>query len=102
MERYIRLVVKHRLAVVITVLVVTAMLASQIRHVHLEIRRRSQLPESHPYVQIQNRISDLFGGEAIVIIGVVATDGDIFTAPILAKVYRITQGLVDTTRAVET
>ena len=50
-------------------------------------------PTDHPYVQIQNRISDLFGGEAIVIIGVVASQGDIFTPAILGKIYRITDRL---------
>ena len=60
---------------------------------HLEIRRRANLPDEHPYVQIQNRISDLFGGEAIVIIGVIARQGDIFTPAMLGKIQRITERL---------
>src|SRR5262245_5699802 len=79
MERYVRFVVRHRVAVVVGVLAVTALLATQLGNVHLEIRRRANLPDDHPYVQVQNRISDLFGGESIVIIGVVAQHGDIFT-----------------------
>lgn len=77
MERYVKFIVRYRGAVVIAVLVVTALLATQLRYVHLEIRRRAQLPQDHPYVQIQNRISDLFGGEAIAVMGVVATHGSI-------------------------
>ena len=102
MERYIRFVVRHRLAVVLAVLLVTALLATQLRNVHLEIRRRANLPQDHPYVQIQNRISDLFGGEAVAVIGVVANNGDIFTPEILGKVYRITQGLRSTPGVIET
>ena len=45
MERYVRFIVRHRLAVVITVLVVTALLGTQLRHVHLEIRRRAMMPQ---------------------------------------------------------
>lgn len=93
MERYVRFVVRHRVVVVGVVLVVTALLATQLRNVHLEIRRRANLPEDHPYVQVQNRISDLFGGESIVIIGVIATRGDIFTPEMLGKVQRITEQL---------
>lgn len=102
MERYIRFVVRHRAAVVLAVLLVTALLATQLRHVHLEISRRASLPQDHPYVRIQNRISDLFGGEAIVVIGVIANNGDIFTPEILGKVYRITQGLRSTDGIIET
>ena len=64
MERYVRFIVGHRGAVVITVLVVTVLLATQLRHVHLQIERSANMPQQHPYVQIQNRMSDLFGGQA--------------------------------------
>jgi predicted RND superfamily exporter protein len=102
MERYIRFVVRHRVAVVLAVLLVTGLLGTQLRKVHLEIRRRAALPQQHPYVQIQNRITDLFGGEAVVVIGVVANHGTIFTPEILGKVYRITQGLRSTPGIIET
>ncbi len=54
------------------------------------------MPPDHPYVQIQNRIIDLFGGDAITVIGIVAKHGDVFTPAILGKVYRITRGLQET------
>jgi len=101
-ESYIRFIVRHRRAVVVTVLVVTGLLATQLRHLHLEIRRRASLPQNHPYVQIQNRISDIFGGEAIAVMGIVANHGDIFTPEILGKIFRITKGLRDTPGIVET
>jgi len=95
MERYVRFVVRHRVAVVVATLAITAFFAVQLRHLHMEIRRRANLPDEHPYVQVQNRMSDLFGGEGVIIIGVIATHGSIYTPEILAKVYRITQRLLD-------
>ncbi len=92
-ERFARSVVRHRVMVVASVLAITAGLAAQLGSLHLDIRRRANLPDGHPYVQIQNRISDLFGGEAIVIIGVIARTGDVFQPEILAKVRRITDRL---------
>jgi len=102
MERYIRFIVRHRVAVVLAILTMSAVLATQLRHLHLEIRRRANLPQDHPYVQIQNRISDVFGGEAVAVIGVVANQGTIFTPAVLGKVYRITQGLLETPGIVAT
>ncbi len=102
MEQYIRFIVRHRVAVIVAVLAVTALLATQLRYVHMEIRRRANLPDQHPYVVIQNRISDLFGGEAVAIIGVVASRGEIFTPAILGKVARITEALRATPGVIET
>ncbi len=102
MEAYIRLVVRHRVAVLTIVLVVTGLLATQMRYIHLQIRRSASMPQDHPYVQIQNRIADLFGGDAITIIGIVARKGGVFTPSILGKVYRITQGLRETPGIIET
>jgi predicted RND superfamily exporter protein len=93
LERYIRYIVRHRVVVLVGTLAVSALLATQLQYVHLEIRRRANLPNEHPYVQVQNRISDLFGGESIVIIGVVANQGDIYRPEILGKVHRITERL---------
>ena len=102
MESYIRFVVGRPRIIVVVTLALTALLATQIRYVHLEIRRRAALPQDHPYVQIQNRISDLFGGEAVVIIGVIAQQGDVFTPAILSKVQRITDQLGETPGVIET
>lgn len=102
MKRYISFVVRHPVAVVVGVLLATAFLATQVRHVHLEIRRRAALPQHHKYVDIQNRITDLFGGEAAVVIGLVATSGDIYTPEMLGKVQRITQRLQKTRGIIET
>jgi hypothetical protein len=91
MELYVKFIVRHRLVVLLATLLVTALLATQLRHVRLEIRQRALAPQSHPYVQVQNRVADIFGGETTLIIGVIARHGDIFTPPILEKIARITR-----------
>jgi uncharacterized protein len=101
MERYVRFIVRHRVSVVVAVLAATAILGAQIRHLHLDIRRRANLPEDHPYVRVQNRISDLFGGEAVVIIGVIANHGTIFTPEALGKAFRITERLREVPSVIE-
>src|SRR5262249_58050515 len=49
--------------------------------------------QSHPYVQIYNRINDTFGGGAAVVVGVIPHSGDVFTPATLGKVARITAAL---------
>ncbi|MGE0518082.1 MAG: RND family transporter [Candidatus Binatia bacterium] len=85
--------VRYRIAVLVAVLGLSAVLATQLGNLHLDIRRRANLPDDHPYVQIQHRISDLFGGESIVIIGVIAKRGDVYEPAMLGKVQRITDRL---------
>lgn len=102
MERYIRFIVARRYWVVVATVVVTAFFAAQLSKLHLEIRRRANLPEAHPYVQVQNRITDLFGGEAIVIVGAASTRGTIYTPEFLSKVFRVCQRLRDTPGVIET
>ena len=102
MERYVRNIVRHRLAVVILAALITALFAISLRGLRMEIRRRANLPDDHPHVLVQNRMSDLFGGEGVVIIGVIARQGDIFNKDILAKVYRITEGVMDVPKVIET
>lgn len=101
MERYARFIVRHPVAVLVGVLAVTALLASQLGNLHFENRRRANFPRHHPYVEIHNRISDLFGGEAVVMVGVIANEGTIYTPAILGKIHRITQGLLDTTGIID-
>jgi len=93
MERYARAIVRHRVGVFAVTILITVLLGAQLRNLRLEIRHRANLLEQHPYVQVQNRITDLFGGEAVVIIGVIANNGDIFNPQILGKVQRITERL---------
>ncbi|GIW44277.1 MAG: hypothetical protein KatS3mg077_1559 [Candidatus Binatia bacterium] len=102
MERYIRFIVAQRYWVLAATVAITAFFAAQLTKLHLEIRRRANLPEAHPYVQVQNRITDIFGGEAVVIVGVAATQGTIYTPELLGKVFRVCQQLRDTPGVLQT
>lgn len=86
-------VVRRPIFLLIAVFAVSAGLATQLQHLRLDIREKDQLPQAHPNVQLYNRINDLFGGGAIVVIGILARDGDVFTAETLAAVDRITKRL---------
>jgi uncharacterized protein len=75
------------------VLAVVALLGAGALRLRLSIREDDLLPQGHPYVEVYNRINQLFGGGAAMLIGVVPRDGDVFTPETLAKVARITAKL---------
>jgi predicted RND superfamily exporter protein len=69
--------------------VLTALCAVGATRPRLSIREQDQLPQSHPDVQVYNRINEGFGGGAAVIVGVLPHGGDAFTPATLASVARI-------------
>jgi predicted RND superfamily exporter protein len=93
MEGYVRFIVRHRRAVVLVVLGITALLASQLRYIRIEVRERAIFPTEHPYVQLHNRIIDTFGGDDILVIGVIPKSGDVFNPRTLEKIARLTRAV---------
>jgi uncharacterized protein len=86
--------VVHRPRVLIAVvLVLTALLGVGVRWLRFSIREGDALPQSHPYVQVYNRINEQFGGGAAAVIGIVPHGGDVFTPEVLGKVARLTATL---------
>src|SRR5215471_14706022 len=94
LQRWAEFVVRRPVPVLIAVLLLSAFLGSGGRHLQLEIREKDQLPQDHPYVQLYNHINETFGGGAVVVVGVVARHGDIFTPELLSKIQRITRKML--------
>ncbi|HUK61978.1 MAG TPA: MMPL family transporter, partial [Dongiaceae bacterium] len=92
-RRWGEIVVARPRLVLVAVLLAVALLAWQTRHLRLSIREQDQLPQSHPYVQIYNRLNHTFGGGEVALIGLIVHDGDIFNRDTLAKVARITRAV---------
>ncbi len=86
-------VVRHPVPLIAGVLAVVALLGTGALRLRLSIREDDLLPQGHPYVQVYNRINQLFGGGAAMLIGVVPRSGDVFTPETLGKVARITSRL---------
>lgn len=93
MRKYIEMIVRYRRSVLAGALMVTALLVSQIGHLKILIDPNRFLPQSHPYVQTSNRVEDLFAARTVLVIGITAKHGTIYTPEILGKVARITTKL---------
>lgn len=90
-ERYVDWVVRHRIFVVVAMLVVTGFWASQLPALRVEIDPDANLPQDHPYIQALKTLEQTFGEKNLVVIGLFPKDGTIYTAPFLKKLQEITR-----------
>jgi predicted RND superfamily exporter protein len=75
------------------ILLLTVFFAMQIPAVKMYSNFSDQLPQSHSYIQLHNEIKDNFGGANVIIVGVEALDGDVFTNETLRLIYEVTQAV---------
>src|SRR5436305_560634 len=83
--------IDYRHPVMIVVLIITGYFAYLSSQLKLETSFGDLLPQSHPFVQIHNKYAPTFGGANNIQLMVEVRDGDIFTVPTLARIYRITE-----------
>lgn len=93
MRRYVEWVIKQRVLVVTAVFVITVVLGIAASRVKIDINRKTQIPQDHPLIKIENRISDLFGGARIIAITIRPKQGDIYQPSVLVKIRRITDAI---------
>jgi uncharacterized protein len=94
-HRYITAIVRYRLIVIVTALVVSVFFATRIGNLRVIVDPNDNLPQEHPYVIATNEIDRIFGGRNLVVIGVESVTGDIFQPAILTKLVRITDGILE-------
>src|SRR5437879_11365859 len=84
-------IIDYRHPVMIVLLIITGYFAYLSFQLKLETSFGDLLPQSHPFVQIHNKYAPTFGGANNIQLMVEVRDGDIFTVPTLARIYRITE-----------
>lgn len=90
MKRYVEKIVGHPYLVIFSVLLITLFFFTQFRNLQMMFDPKSILPQNHPYVQLNNKIEEAFGGSRVVVIGIHNKKGDIFNTATLSKVKGIT------------
>ena len=79
LERLSRFMIRHRMGVVLIVLVGGGLLAFGATKIKTEVILQHLFPYDHPYLQLHGRFSEVFGGGGFsVVIAVNAKEGDIF------------------------
>lgn len=95
-RRYLEWVLRHRIAVIAIILMITAVAVTQARHLRIVIDPNAMLPQSHPYVMTSNKVERIFGSKYVVVVGITPKQGDIYQPAVLEKVQHITAALLQT------
>jgi uncharacterized protein len=90
LERYARFLVRRAWFVLAAVAVVTALLAAGIGKLRAEFDFESSLPAGHPFVEIDRKIRQEFGGRRTVILAIVPHEGSVWRPEILDVVRDVT------------
>lgn len=96
MKSYIEWVVRHRFAVIVATLLVTALAIFHARSIKIIIDPATMMPQSHPYVSASTQVEKVFGSKHVVVIGIRPKTGDIYQPQVLAKVERLTAAFMQT------
>lgn len=96
MKSYIEWVVRHRFAVIVATLLVTALAIFHARSIQIIIDPATMMPQSHPYVSASTQVENVFGSKHVVVIGIRPKQGDIYQPQVLAKVERLTAAFMQT------
>lgn len=93
LEMFARAIIRFRLVIFVAILLVTAFFGYQLKNVGLRQSLDDIVPLDHPYVKLDKKMFDIFGGSNLVSIGVCVKEGDVFNLDTLGKIYRITDEL---------
>jgi predicted RND superfamily exporter protein len=85
-----RWVVRHRWAVLGSIVLATVFLGRAATRLHVEIDPDRQLPQDHPFIQALNDVHRIFGDKNLVVVGLFPHDGKVFTPAFLHKLAEIT------------
>jgi predicted RND superfamily exporter protein len=93
MKRFAEFVVTRPRLVVGVVLLLTAALAAELRHVTTQVRLRDLMPQGHAYMKIDDRLSALFGADQTSLLAIGVSSGDVFTSDVLHRIQRLTEAV---------
>jgi len=93
MSRYAELIAAWPRMFIAAVLLVTLAFGAELRHLHLEVRLRDEVPGGHPYMVIDNRLVARLGTQQTSLIAVGVREGDVFNPDTLGRIKRLTEGV---------
>jgi len=91
MKALVEKIVRFPYLVIALVLLITLFFLAQITRIEMKFDPKAILPQDHPYVQLNNKIEETFGGSRLVVIGVHHKKGEIFNPETLRKIQQITE-----------
>ena len=91
--RFSDFLIRHRLGFVLGNIFFTILLLFTLRNLSFRTNLGDFVPQKHPFIQVQNKLTQIFGGLNQVSIAIEVKDGTILNTQTLTKVYNITREL---------
>lgn len=88
-----RKIVHFRIYVIVVFIFITAFFVSILKDIKIETHLEDFLPQHHPFIDVQNRLTEIFGGLNQVSIALEVKEGDIFNSKFLEKLISFTEDL---------
>lgn len=86
-------IIRFRVLVVSAIILISVVMGYLASQIEIKTVFSDLLPKNHPYVEVNQRFKQTFGGSNMVSIMFETEHGDIFTEKVLAKVQKLTVGL---------
>jgi uncharacterized protein len=93
MTRTAEWIVKKRLPVLLAIFLVTLFFGYHARKIEMYTAFSDLLPKGHPFIQVHEQFSKVFGGANLVLLSVEVKQGDIYNTPTLTKIQKLTEFL---------
>ena len=84
-------IVKKRFPLVITILLLTIFFGYHALRIEMYTAFSDLLPRDHPFINVHNKFSKVFGGANVVLLSVEVKEGDIFNTRTLEKIKKLTE-----------
>lgn len=101
MKRWIEFVLRYRRWVIGLTFVVTVGFVLQIDRLQLIVDPDEALPQTHPYIQVNNKVAELFGNKFTLVIGITRNGDSVFSKEFLSIVGRVSEQLSQAPSVVE-
>ena len=92
-RNFARLVIRYRITFICLCILFSLFFLYNLKNLSIHTNMNDFTPRNHPYMEVQAKLSSVFGGLNQVSIAIVVKDGDIFRKETLEKVVRITRKL---------
>ncbi len=93
MTRTAEWIVKNRLPILIAIFLITLFFGYHARKIEMYTAFSDLLPKGHPFIQVHDQFSKVFGGANLVLLSVEVKQGDIYNAATLTKIQKLTEFL---------
>jgi predicted RND superfamily exporter protein len=91
MRRLATFIVRARASILWIIILITVFFSYYAWKIEMYTAFSDLLPRDHPYIRVHNEFWKTFGGANVVLLSVEVTDGDIFNAPTLEKINKLTE-----------